>query len=66
MKRDYTNDAEVSFSQGLQPIQVMRRQREQLAIEHARTKPSKHQGADPYNTSGSFDRRDNWSRVYKR
>ena len=29
-------------------------------------KPSHNQGGDPYNTSGSFDRTKNWTRVGKR
>ena len=28
--------------------------------------PSRHAGFDPYNTSGSFDRKKNWLRVGKR
>jgi hypothetical protein len=38
-----------------------------LALELAAKKPSyKEQGADPYNTSGSFDRTKHWARVRKR
>jgi hypothetical protein len=38
-----------------------------LTLELAPEKPScKEQGADPYNTSGSFDRTKNWTRVRKR
>ena len=38
-----------------------------LALDPAPKKPSyKEQGSDPYNTSGSFDRTKNWTRVGKR
>jgi len=31
-----------------------------------RKQPTEKPGADPYNTSGSFDRKNNWARVGKR
>jgi len=38
-----------------------------LALDPGSKKPSyKEQGADPYNSSGSFDRTKNWTRVGKR
>jgi hypothetical protein len=38
-----------------------------LALDPGPKKPSyKEQGSDPYNTSGSFDRTKNWTRVGKR
>lgn len=38
-----------------------------LALDPGLKKPSyKEQGSDPYNTSGSFDRTKNWTRVGKR
>jgi hypothetical protein len=38
-----------------------------LAVAPAPKKPScKEQGSDPYNSSGSFDRKQNWARVGKR
>jgi hypothetical protein len=38
-----------------------------LALDPEPKKPSyKEQGSDPYNTSGSFDRTKNWTRVGKR
>jgi hypothetical protein len=38
-----------------------------LALDPGPRKPSyKEQGADPYNSSGSFDRTKNWTRVGKR
>ena len=32
----------------------------------ARKSPGDQRGSDPYNTSGSFDRKKNWARVGKR
>jgi hypothetical protein len=38
-----------------------------LTLDPEPKKPSyKEQGSDPYNTSGSFDRTKNWTRVGKR
>jgi hypothetical protein len=38
-----------------------------LALDPSPKKPSyKEQGSDPYNTSGSFDRTKNWTRIGKR
>ncbi len=38
-----------------------------LTLDPGPKKPSyKEQGSDPYNTSGSFDRTKNWTRVGKR
>ena len=38
-----------------------------LALDPEPKKPSyKEQGSDPYNTSGSFDRTKNWTRVGRR
>ena len=38
-----------------------------LELDSGPKKPSyKEQGSDPYNTSGSFDRTKNWTRVGKR
>ncbi len=37
-----------------------------LSLGDAPRKVANDQGADPYNTSGSFDRTKNWARVGKR
>jgi hypothetical protein len=38
-----------------------------LSLSEAPRKTTNHQqGSDPYNTSGSFDRKKNWSRVGRR
>jgi hypothetical protein len=40
---------------------------ETLGFDMGRRKmPGQTQGSDPYNTSGSFDRKQNWTRVGKR
>ena len=64
MKSDTTGDADFSF--GIREVRLHRHQREQLAIAKAPAKAVDNRGADPYNTSGNFDRRNNWARVYKR
>ena len=63
MKSDSKRGAGFSF--GVREVQLYR-QRDQLAIAEAPAKPADNRGADPYNTSGGFDRRNNWIRVYKR
>ena len=35
-------------------------------IEDARKPVTEQRGSDPYNTSGSFDRKKNWARIGKR
>ena len=64
MKSDNTGSADFSF--GIREVQRYRQQQGQLAIAKAPAKPVDNRGADPYNTSGGFDRRNNWARVYKR
>lgn len=64
MKSDYTGDAESAF--GRREARLHRQQHEPLAIAKVPGKAVDDRGADPYNTSGNFDRRNNWARVYKR
>jgi hypothetical protein len=40
--------------------------RPSLALGEAPRQAAAEQGSDPYNTSGSFDRKKNWARVGKR
>jgi hypothetical protein len=42
------------------------RQRVAVTDDPPRKQPTEQRGADPYNTSGSFDRKNNWARVGKR
>jgi len=55
-----------SFSFGVRELRQTKAART-LALDAGSKKPSnKEQGSDPYNTSGSFDRTKNWTRVGKR
>jgi hypothetical protein len=55
------------FSFGVGELRQTERARE-LALTESPRKPKRDDGSgcDPYNTSGSFDRRNNWTRVRKR
>jgi hypothetical protein len=59
------DEADANFSFGVREMRQMKTTRLQLD-----TKPlsvlSESRGSDPYNSSGSFDRRKNWARVGKR
>jgi hypothetical protein len=59
-------DPEANFSYGVREVLQSTAARE-LRVENAPRKAAneKH-GFDPYNTSGSFDRKKNWMRVGKR
>lgn len=60
------DDADSNFSFG---VRELRRARiaTPLGIDGKQlTAISENRGSDPYNTSGSFDRKKNWSRVGKR
>ncbi len=68
MASDYktpgANDSDFSFA-----VRELRKAKaaQALALDTAPKRPSyKDQGSDPYNTSGSFDRTKNWTRVGKR
>jgi hypothetical protein len=59
-------DPEANFSYGVSEVRQAAAARE-LRIEHAPLKAANEKrGFDPYNTSGSFDRKKNWMRVGKR
>jgi len=60
------NDPESKFSFGVRELQQANATQE-LSVEAAPLKAeNKNRGFDPYNTSGSFDRKKNWTRVGKR
>ena len=63
MKNQYTDGYNEYFSYGVREIRA-HLQRE-LTIDHA---PAKREqaGADPYNTTGNFDRKKLWSRIGRR
>jgi hypothetical protein len=59
-------DPEANFSYGVREMRLSTAARD-LRIEHAPLKAANEKrGFDPYNTSGSFDRKKNWMRVGKR
>jgi len=64
---DNTRDSpDTKFSYGVRELRQSAAQRE-LRIETAPLKAANEKlGFDPYNTSGSFDRKKNWMRVGKR
>ncbi len=63
---DTRNDAETTFSFGVSELRQATRVQE-LHVEAAPPKAAnENRGFDPYNTSGSFDRKKNWARVGKR
>jgi hypothetical protein len=67
MSDDHTrNEAESTFSYGVRELRNATAAREpRLATSPPKAANDK-RGFDPYNTSGSFDRKKNWMRVGKR
>ena len=60
------DDPESSFSFGVNELQRARAAQD-LRLEPAPAKAAAPKlGSDPYNSSGSFDRKNNWTRVGKR
>lgn len=63
-----SNDQDPKFSFGTRELRDARRA-EALAVEETSSKAKNADaggGFDPYNSSGSFDRRKHWERVSKR
>jgi hypothetical protein len=60
------NDSELKFSFGVRELRQANLAQE-LSVHAAPLKAAnENRGFDPYNTSGSFDRKKNWMRVGKR
>jgi hypothetical protein len=60
------DDPQANFSYGVRELRQSTAARE-LRVEDPPIKAANGQrGFDPYNTSGSFDRKKNWARVGKR
>ena len=60
------DDADSNFSFGVRELRQARIKMP-LGIDGKQlTAISEDRGSDPYNTSGSFDRKKNWSRIGKR
>jgi hypothetical protein len=63
---NFSSDRDTSFTLGTRELREAKRSRT-LALNTAPLKAvDEHRGSDPYNTSGSFDRKKNWARVGKR
>jgi hypothetical protein len=62
------NDPESTFSFGVRELkQAAAAARDLSLTDTARLRTAnENRGVDPYNTSGSFDRKKNWARVGKR
>jgi hypothetical protein len=62
------DDQESNFSFAEAELQAVRKAQGISLEVAAAPKPAsiKHQGFDPYNTSGSFDRKKHWTRVGRR
>ena len=68
MSSDYKtrNETDATFSFGVGELRRARRE-QQILVEDAPLKAvNENRGSDPYNTSGSFDRTKNWTRIGKR
>jgi hypothetical protein len=62
--KQFQDERDVKFSYG---VSEMRQARTKLALESNSAKPRvADTGSDPYNTSGSFDRKKHWARIGKR
>ena len=65
-EHDTRSDPESIFSYGVRELRQAKKAPD-LSVETAPLKAANEQrGFDPYNTSGSFDRKKNWARVGKR
>ena len=61
------NDPDSKFSFGVRELEHAAAARDLSLVDTARLRAeSENHGSDPYNTSGSFDRKKNWTRVGKR
>ena len=55
-----------NFSNGLKELRQARKTQSLSLIANQTTVKREDTGTDPYNTSGSFDRKKNWTRVGRR
>ncbi len=60
------NDADANFSFGVRELRQAKAAQGLSLTVAAQKTPGDKQGCDPYNTSGSLDRKKNWARVGKR
>ena len=70
MMANKQSNGDENFSFGTRELEVTEQansiRRPSLAIQHSRHGPKRDVGFDPYNSSGSFDRKKNWERIRKR
>jgi hypothetical protein len=59
-------DDDSNFTFGVRELQEAKPAVQPLALDQTHKPVDKNVGFDPYNTSGSFDRKKNWTRVGKR
>jgi hypothetical protein len=65
--RKTRNDPEADFSFGVRELRAANTAQELTVVDQVPQKAAnQNRGFDPYNTSGSFDRKKNWTRVGKR
>lgn len=58
---------DANFSFGVREMRSAKKKTEPLGLDTSRLKVvNEDRGSDPYNTSGSFDRTKNWTRVGRR
>jgi hypothetical protein len=56
-----------NFSFGVREMRTAKKKREPLGLDTSKLKVvNEDRGSDPYNTSGSFDRTKNWTRIGRR
>lgn len=60
------SDPESTFSFGVRELRQANVAQELSVISTPLKAANENRGSDPYNTSGSFDRKKNWARVGKR
>jgi hypothetical protein len=60
------SDGDSNFSLGVSELRRAKVAQKPAADAAPLEAPSEDPGVDPYNTSGSFDRKKNWTRVGKR
>jgi hypothetical protein len=60
------NDPDTNFSYGVRELRHANAARKLSVVSAPPKAAPQDRGSDPYNTSGSFDRKKNWMRVGKR
>jgi hypothetical protein len=60
------DDPDTNFSYGVRELRQSNAARKLSVVTAPPKAANENRGSDPYNTSGSFDRKKNWMRVGKR